>query len=244
MKEVTEGADYSISIVVPVLNDGTALRRLLRYCRSNFGDVEIVVADGGSHESPRQICDEYAASLVICARGRGTQMNCGAAAATGKILWFVHADHEPGRESLAAIHEAMKDGETAGGAFRFSLASRRWYKPMLDFTVGIHSQYFRRPLGDQAFFVRRSVFEKIGGFPPYPILEDFSFFRRMAGGGRAVLLSERIGVSSRRWEAEGFIRGTIRNTILIIAYRLGVPPDKLARWYSPPGNEEQTSRRN
>ncbi len=224
----TAAMSRSVSIVIPVRNDSISLRVLLASCRRKFGDVEIVVADGESDDDPRPVCDAFGASYVRSRPGRGVQMNAGAAEAKGDILWFLHADSDPDRRGIDAIRSAIDRGFD-GGAFRFSLAGDRWYKPLLDFFVGIRSTVLRLPYGDQAFFVLRARFEEIGGFPRWPVLEDIDFYRRLKRSGAAVILSLPVGVSPRRWESEGLLRTTWRNFLIMAAFHLGVPPDRLKR---------------
>lgn len=243
MKSVPENDAPSISIVVPVLNDNEALESLLADCRSMFGNVEIVVCDGGSDEFPGPLCDRFNARLVRSEPGRGPQLNAGAGAATADILWFVHADSRLYSGSLAAIREALEKSEVAGGAFSFSLVESHWYKPMLETAVKVLSHVFNRPYGDQAFFVRRFVFGEMGRFPSIPIMEDVTFYRRLKQHGKGVILQMAVGVSARRWESEGFFRATIRNFLLLSAFRLGMPADRLVRWYSPANRPAPTPYR-
>ncbi len=228
----------SICIVIPVLNDNQALQTLLGDCRRISGNVEIVVCDGGSDESPLPLCSRFGARLVESRAGRGTQLNAGAAAAESEILWFVHADCSIESGSLASIRQALEDDAVVGGAFRFSLVGQQWYKSILTHSVNFLSHVFSRAYGDQAFFIRRSIFEMMGRFPDIPIMEDAQFYRRMKKQGKALILREAVGISPRRWEAEGFLRATTRNFLLLSAFKLGVPANRLVRWYAPPRSGE------
>lgn len=234
MSDGPRGEEPAISIVVPVLNDAAALGSLLRDCRALFGDVEVIVSDGGSDDEPDAVCRRHGARLVRGAPGRGPQLNRGAAAASGDVLWFVHADSTLHGDSLGAIRGALRRSGAAGGAFRFSLAAPHWYKPLLDLAVNLRSRLLAMPYGDQAFFVRREAFEAMGGFPNVAILEDADFFRRLKRHGGGILLPQPVGVSARQWEADGFLRATARNLFVLAAGRLGVPPERLARWSAPP----------
>ena len=127
----------------------------------------------------------------------------------------------------------MTDAGTVGGAFRFRLQQRHWYATLLDLGVRLRSRLLKLPYGDQAFFVRRSVFEAMGGYKGLPFLEDVEFIRRLRGYGEVSVLSVPIGVSSRRWEKEGFFYTTVRNWLVTIAFFLGGSPYRLVKWYKP-----------
>ncbi len=223
----------TVGIIVPVLNDAAALAVLLTDLRAKFGDTEIVVVDGRSGDDAEAVSLANGAAFVSADPGRGVQLNAGAAIAKSETLWFVHADASVHRESLKQIRETLLDPEIVGGAFRFSLVGNHWYKPLLELGVAIRSRLFHLPYGDQAYFVRRHVFEEMSGFPAYPIMEDFEFYRRLKKRGRTIVLGLPVGVSDRRWVREGYLAATGRNLALAMAYTLGVSPKRLAKWYRP-----------
>lgn len=229
------GPPPSISVIIPVYNDSENLDRLLEILRRRCTVGEIIVADGGSSDDPGRIAGKWGATLVVSERGRGVQLNRGAAASTGEILWFLHADIEPPNDADVCILEAIENPRVIGGAFRFRLMETRWYGRILAFFINTRSRLLRLPYGDQGYFVRRSVFEEIGGFPGSPIMEDVGFMDRIRAKGEFVILNAAIAVSSRRWDREGFIRGTLRNWRVFIRFRLGASAESLVNEYLPEG---------
>jgi rSAM/selenodomain-associated transferase 2 len=220
-----------ISVIIPVYDDTAQLKSLLTQLREYSPSLEIVVADGGGSSETKEVCRAYGAKRVVSPRGRGIQMNRGASATTGDILWFLHADSVVHPNSLDMIEKVMRDDDTVGGAFRFRLHQRHWYAPLLDLGVRLRSHILKLPYGDQGFFVRRTVFESMAGYVDIPFLEDVEFIRRLRRYGEISLLSLPIGISSRRWEREGFFYVTIRNWLVTLAYLRGVSPERLVRWY-------------
>jgi rSAM/selenodomain-associated transferase 2 len=224
---------HNISLIVPVFKDVGALKSLLRQIRDISEELEVVVVDGGESAETRKVCGNYGAVWISSPRGRGIQMNRGALECQGEILWFVHADGIIHPDSLVVIERAMSNDATVGGAFSFRLHQRHWYASLLDLGVRLRSRILKLPYGDQAFFVRRPVFEAMGGFQEIPFLEDVEFIRRLHGYGEVTVLSTPIGISSRRWEREGFLYTTIRNWLVTLVYLLGGSPGHLVKWYAP-----------
>ena len=226
-----------LSVVIPVLHDDAALTSLLGGLRAFWPGLEIVVADGEpATPGAREVAELFRARYVPSPPGRGIQMNRGVAAAGGRVLWFLHADSTVYPGMREAIAGALRDPAVAGGAFSFRLMPRNGSAPLLDGLVGIRSRRFHLPFGDQGLFVRRAVFETMGGFRPLPVLEDLDFVRRLKARGRLAILPHPIGVSARRWEAEGFLRATLRNWAVESAWACGTPAERLARWYRPPAD--------
>lgn len=223
----------SISVIVPVLNDAANLDRLCGVLVGYPAVVEVIVADGGSTDELERVAASWGAKVLPCERGRGVQLNRGAAAAREEILWFLHADVLPPDNADDLILRALADSGTIGGAFRFRLLERRWFGGILGFFINLRSRVFRLPYGDQGYFVRRSVFDKVGGFPNTAIMEDVGFMDRIRGMGGFILLNASIGVSSRRWDREGVFRATLRNWRVFVRFRLGASVEALTGDYPP-----------
>jgi hypothetical protein len=221
----------SISVIVPVLRDDAALESLLRQFEGFDRIPEIIVSDGSERGTARDICRRHGVLWLHGERGRGIQMNMGARAGNGDVLWFLHADSVVSPASLDAIERSLDDPGNVGGAFRFLLREHRWYSRLLERGVALRCRWFNFPYGDQGFFVRRQVFEAMGGFAETPFLEDVDFIRRLRGFGKICILQEPIGISSRRWDREGFFYATVRNWLVTIAFLLGASPGHLVRWY-------------
>jgi GT2 family glycosyltransferase len=158
-------------------------------------------------------------------------MNAGAALARGETLLFLHADTLLPPGYLPAIFRSLNTSEVVGGAFRFAIADAFPGRGFVEMTTNLRSRVWRLPYGDQALFVRRCVFEAIGGFPELSIMEDFEFVRRLRRRGSIALLEETACTSGRRWQHLGFLRTTVINQLVLMGYRWGVNPMKLASWY-------------
>lgn len=221
-----------IAVVVPVLDDFDALRALLADIPDD-GSVELIVADGGGDERlPGLLAARRHARLVVSPPGRGTQMNAGAVRATAPLLLFLHADSRLPPGWLAALRQMP--GEVDGGWFRFSLDDSAWQARLIERLVGWRVRLFHLPYGDQGIFVRTPIFERLGGFQPWPLMEDVDFVRRLVARGRVVELPLAVTTSARRWRRDGWFRRSARNVALLSLFVAGVRPARLARWYSSP----------
>src|SRR5581483_7845817 len=149
-------------------------------------------------------------------RGRALQMNEGAKRAVGEALLFLHADSRLPPGALDAIATALVDSAVAGGAFRLKIDSSRLFLKVIAAAANLRSRWLGLPYGDQGYFVRREIFEKIGGFKTLPIMEDVDFIRRLKQRGAIVLLDAPISTSARRWAAEGYLYATLRNFALLL----------------------------
>ena len=209
-----------VSVVVPVRSDTEALVRLLADIRTS-PDIEIVVsAVHGDEDALATVqADRPDIVWVWGPPGRGVQLNAGAAHASGRWLWFVHADSTipPGwLEEFARLEE---DVETVGGSFAFALTSAAWQARVIEQAVRWRVRLFGLAYGDQGLFVRREVFEAIGGFAPWPLMEDVEFVRRLNRHGGIAHLNRALSTSARRWEREGWWRRSGRNLAHIGALR-------------------------
>ena len=224
-----------LSVIIPVFRDTDELSALLRMLRAHNRQnrIEIVVVNGdaqdcGLQELRIQYRDVH---WIDSPRGRGRQMNAGARASVASWLMFLHADVRLHPDWLSVIEEAELKSEVVGGAFRFSLPTKRLFARVIEWCVAARVRWFTLPYGDQAFFVRRAAFDRIGGFSPLPLMEDVDFIRRLAVAGRLWFPDMTVTVSPRRWEKDGWIRRTISNLALLALYFCGVSPARLSRWY-------------
>jgi len=227
-------ASRTVSVVIPTLNEAEHLPRALKHVAAGE-PTEIIVADGGSRDDTVRIAPSQGATVVSSPPNRARQMNAGAAVARGATLLFLHADTLLPATYRDAILIALREPDVVGGAFRFRITDPfpgRW---LVESTTNLRSRLWRMPYGDQALFVRRWAFNELGGFPELPIMEDYEFVRRLRRLGRLALLNDAVITSGRRWKRLGFLRTTLINKLVIVGYRCGVPPVKLAALYSGTG---------
>ncbi|MBW4523803.1 MAG: TIGR04283 family arsenosugar biosynthesis glycosyltransferase [Phormidium tanganyikae FI6-MK23] len=215
-----------ISIVIPVLNEANALPKILSIQATN---IEIIVVDGGSQDETVEIAKSSGVKVLQSHPGRAAQMNAGAAISTGEILLFLHADTRLPQGFDRMIREALSTAIM--GAFQLkidaTLPGVRW----VEWGVNLRSRYLQLPYGDQAIFLRTKTFNAIDGFPNLPIMEDFEFVRTLRQIGRIVIVPHAVLTSGRRWQKLGVFRTTIVNQIVILAYLLGVSPQRIQQWY-------------
>jgi rSAM/selenodomain-associated transferase 2 len=219
-----------ISIIVPTLNEEAHIVETLASLKRLEGDPEIIVVDGGSIDHTVALAQEQNVRVLCAGRGRGHQMHAGALRATGDVLWFVHADTIPPANAISEIVAALRDKRVAGGNFGlvFDGSSRaaRQLTAIYPFLRLLNLCY-----GDSGIFVRREVYDRIGGFRPLALFEDLDLLRRLRRVGEFVHLRCRILTSSRRFEQRNFALMWLQWTALQLLYWCGYPPDRLARWY-------------
>jgi rSAM/selenodomain-associated transferase 2 len=220
-----------ITVIIPTLDEAENIGACLAALDGQEGPVEIIVVDGGSGDGTVSIAVRSPGVRVVHApRGRGAQMNAGAAMASGEILWFVHADCRPPAGGATAIRRALACDGVIGGAFRFVLADRGWGYRVVEWGVRLRCRLFHLPYGDQGIFLRRALFEELGGYRETPILEDLCVVRALRRRGRVVTLPEAMPTSPRRYAHDGLLRTVVRHQILMLAAWLGGSPDRLACW--------------
>ena len=219
-----------ISIIIPILNETKILDRTLSQLQSRLGHHELIIVDGGSTDGSTCVAEKYG-KVLISARGRAKQLNVGAAAATGDILLFLHADIwlEPG--ALAAVETALDSGYIGGG-FCQKIDGQCLLYRMIERAGDIRGRYLKVFYGDSGIFLTRAAFEKIGGFPDVPILEEMEFSKGLRRLGKTTLVTPCIHISARRWETRGIVRTTLNNWLITLLYFLGVSLEKLAKLYS------------
>lgn len=219
----------SISVIIPTLNEAERIAEVIDSTRA-AGDCEIIVVDGGSDDGTF----DRAASADKCLAtpaGRATQQNAGAVAATGDVLLFLHADCRLPATALASIRSALTDDWVIAGCFRQHIDAPGWRYRLIERGNAARVRLFKWAYGDQAIFVRRSVFTEVGGFPSLKLMEDLYLMKTLKRRGRIALLGDRVETSARRWQKKGLVRQTLRNWTLITLAQLGVSPDWLARFY-------------
>lgn len=220
----------SVSIIIPSLNEAPNIARLLRYLREIAPGAELIVSDGDSADETVNIARPLA-KCIVSTRGRGSQMNAGAKAADGDILWFIHADCMPHGQSIRALQDALADKSIVGGGFEYSLDSPGFRFRLVERLSNGKNRLLKLLYGDMGIFVRRDVFERIGGFRDIPLMEDMDFSRRLKKVGGIAILPFTMKTSARRWTEEGWAKNSVRSWLLQSAWALGFSPHNLARWY-------------
>ncbi len=218
-----------LAIVVPTLNEQNALRAHL--ARASSEADRLIVSDGGSTDATVEIAKELGATVVSGPPGRGIQLNRGAAAATdADVLLFLHADTVLPPGSGDAIRRAVERG-AAGGAFFVRFDCDRPLFRLGNRIVNLRTRITKRPLGDQAQFVRRDVFERLGGYRDWPILEDLDFAGRLNRAHGLALLPGPAVTAARRFLHGGIAKTIATNWLIWFLYACGVSPERLARLY-------------
>jgi len=228
----------SISAIIPTYNEEHTIGRLLENLKE-LGAEEVIVADGISADRTVEIASTYA-RVIRSKTCRALQMNAGARASSGDVLVFLHADVRLGPGGLAAVRESLRDPQLVGGNFDIRYEGSDWVAAA--FTS---ANRWRRRLGvfygDSGIFCRRKVFESLGGYAPWPILEDYDFARRLRKAGKLALLDEPIWVSDRRWRTSGLLP-TLWSWFWVQGlYLVGVEPERLAGLYHPVRTANATS---
>jgi rSAM/selenodomain-associated transferase 2 len=223
-------APSTISVIIPALNEEERIEAAVASARVEE-ETEVIVVDGGSSDSTVAVADAAGARVLAGEAHRGRQMNVGARVAGGDILLFLHADTILPPDYAQAVTGALTDEGVAIGAFTLALDGDSALNRVTEAAVRLRCRVSSLPYGDQALFLRSDTFQEVGGFADMPLMEDFELVRRMRSRGRVVVLPQRAVSSSRRMERLGVIRSTLINLSIVLAYHLGVSPDRLARWY-------------
>jgi rSAM/selenodomain-associated transferase 2 len=224
----------AISVIIPVLNEAEGISGLISHLRDLEGgkDIEIIVVDGDPAGRTIKAIHDAGVVTTIGEQGRAVQMNRGAVLAEGDILLFLHADTFLPRNAFTRIQEAFQEAEYVAGSFDLGIRSARKIFRITERYVALRTRIFRIPFGDQAIFIKREYFERIGGYRDLPIMEDVELMRRIRGRGDVIcIISDKALTSARRWERDGVLFTTLRNWVLQTLYCCGVSPKHLARFY-------------
>jgi len=223
-------SDINVSTVIPTLNEESHIGKLLRHLRSSFPGTEVIIADGGSTDATLSEV-EGLAEVVHSQKGRAFQMNWGAEGASGNVLWFLHADCWPTARSVELIKACLRDPEVVGGAFRWAIDTESRFARLCTDAAFRKNRRRRNLFGDMGIFIRREVFERLGGYAELPLFEDVDLSDRMKKLGETVVLDEMLLSSDRRYRRHGLLLTFAKNDVLKIAYSLGFSPHYLAGLY-------------
>ena len=219
-----------ISIIVPTLNEARCLNKTLIKIQQ-LSPYELIISDGGSNDGTLKIAAKFTQHIIKGPAGRALQMNAGAQVATGDLLLFLHADSHIKPNSYQKMLDTMKNPKVIGGAFSLLIESSKWALQIINQFANLRSKYLGRAYGDQAFFVKKHIFQQMKGYTEFPICEDLDFYKRLKVFGSVVLLKEVVLTSPRRWVNDGIWLTTIKNIFIATLFELGFPPRILTKWY-------------
>lgn len=218
-----------ISVIIPILNEENILEKTLSRLQPELKNHELIIVDGGSTDGSIRIAEKYG-KVIKSEQGRAKQLNAGAAAATGEILIFLHADVWLEQGACEALESALLSGYVGGG-FLQKIDGRSILYRIIEKTADMRGKYLKVFYGDSGIYVKRTDFERIGGFPEVPIMEEIGFSKALRKLGKTKMVKPRIHISARRWEANGIVRTTTINWLITFLYFLGFSLERLAKLY-------------
>ncbi len=218
-----------ISVIIPVLNEADILNQSLSRLTPQLKGHELIIVDGGSIDETPLIAKRYG-RVISSQRGRARQSNAGAAAATGDILLFLHADVWLDSGAIEGVEAAISAGYV-GGAFKQRIEGEHPLYRLIERAANFRAKRLQILYGDGGIFIRRTHFDRIGGFPDIPIMEEVGFSRKLRRQGEVTFVEPMIHISTRRWKKNGIVRTTLTNWLITLLYLLRVPPHHLAKLY-------------
>ena len=219
-----------ISVIIPAVNEAENIGKTIERI-GTAGNREIIVVDGGSHDDTTQLAKSLGAKVIATSPPKARQMNTGAAAATGEILLFLHADTLVPERFDEHVTNALSQPNVVAGAFALRIDSPVSAFRRIERLANWRSRRLRLPYGDQGLFMPSELFQQMGGFCDIPIMEDFELARRLRDKGKVVTLGVSAVTSARRWNRLGILRTTLINQLVIAAYFAGISPGTIDRWY-------------
>jgi rSAM/selenodomain-associated transferase 2 len=226
----------ALSVVIPTFNEARSIAALLDDLRSLDVSREIIVVDGGSTDETVGVAAQLGARVLQAPRGRGAQLAYGARAASAPMLCFLHADARLRESARLELAQLIRSRPSGAFAFRFRIDADGWRYRFIEFGARLRMRLFDLPYGDQGLVVSRIDYENAGGYPEVPLMEDVALVDALRRVTAVRALRSPLPVSARRWEDEGPLTRMLRNWRIMIAYRLGASPYRLAAHYQPRGD--------
>jgi len=222
----------ALSIIIPVLNEAESIVATVELLQTfRQGGCQLIVVDGGSRDGTVQLAEPYVDKLLTSKAGRANQMNAGAEVAEGKVLLFLHADTLLPMDADRLIEQRLKESGCSWGRFDVSLSGQQPLLRVVEAMMNNRSRWSGIATGDQAIFVKKKLFDEVGGFPSIALMEDIALSRLLKAEGSPLCLKEKVVTSSRRWEEKGVVRTICLMWIFRLAYFLGVKPEQLVKIY-------------
>lgn len=227
---------FRTSVIIPTLNEASNLAACVK-ALGKSRDFELIVVDGGSLDGTPKIAQTLKATVITAPACRALQMNLGARIATNDIFMFLHADTIVPENWADVVHDTLNLPGVALGAFKFGLDESGSGYRLIEKLANFRSQFFQMPYGDQAMFVKRDIFQRVGGFPEITIMEDYAFCRDIRKLGVIITANCTALTSGRRWHKQGLLRTTLVNQLIIALFNLGVSDRVLRRIYDSTGKD-------
>ena len=226
-----------LSIILPVLNEAAVIENLL--AQLDYPGVEVIVVDGGSEDATVSVVETFVESIDYCqlietVSDRSLQMNVGARVATGEILLFLHADTRIPVNFIDLLLAQFVPSKRVWGRFDVRLSGSHPMFRLIEIMMNNRSWLTGICTGDQAIFIEKSVFERIGGYSYLRLMEDIDISKRLLKISRPFRITEPLVTSSRRWEQQGILKTIFLMWQLRLMYFVGVSPQILAdKYYRP-----------
>ncbi|HEU4641116.1 MAG TPA: TIGR04283 family arsenosugar biosynthesis glycosyltransferase [Gemmatimonadaceae bacterium] len=238
-REVFDGSrvacprDIELSVIIPALDEGGAIGQVLEDLRALPVEHEVIVVDGGSRDATRDIAREHGARVIEAPRGRAVQLAAGARAARAPLLCFLHADVRLDHHALLMLQRIVRARPRGAYAFRLRIDERGPAYRLIEWEANARAKWAHLPRGDHGLVVWREDYERAGGYPELPVMEDVALVRALGRITRVRTLPATLRVSPRRWMREGVMRGAMRHWMLLTAFLAGASPDRLAERWRP-----------
>lgn len=220
----------TLSIIIPTLNEVHQLGETLDSIQQ-VPESEVLVADGGSRDGTLELARKRSVRVISSPPGRARQLNRAVGFSRGGILLFLHADTQLPADCLPHVEAILAAPRVVLGAFQLKIAAPGWKLRVVERVANLRSRLFSTPYGDQAFFLKREDFTRLGGFREIPLMEDYDLVKRARHLGRIGLSPAAVRTSARRWTRLGVVRTTLLNWWVVLAYRAGIAPERLEKWY-------------
>ncbi len=228
---MVQDQDLKISIIIPCLNEAGFIEKTLERCLKLQGNFEIILVDGGSTDHTVNIAKKISyIKIFIAEKGRAKQMNYGSKKAEGDILLFLHADTFLPENTFNLIHRQFKKPETVGGSFRLKFDKPHRFLNLYTWFSRFSLEFFT--YGDHAFFIKKEIFDTIGGYKFIPFMEDIEIQKRLRKKGKFKKVKEYVVTSGRRFEKNGTTKQLVIDVILVCLYNLSISPRQLKQFYA------------